>query len=124
MIINRLTPGFAAEIIGTDVSGALTDADFATIMAAFLAHQVIAIRDQNLSPEEQKSFSRRFGELDIHISSKNKHKDHPELLILSNRKINGEWVGATSAGDEWHTDTQYTPRPSKCTMLHALEVPE
>ncbi len=124
MIINKLTPSFAGEIVGTDVSGALTDADFATIMAAFLAHQVIAIRDQNLSPIEQKSFSRRFGELDIHISSKNKHKDHPELLILSNRKINGEWVGATSAGDEWHTDTQYTPRPSKCTMLHALEVPD
>ena len=39
--------------------------------------------DQNLAPIEQKAFSRRFGELDFHISSKNKHKDHPELLILS-----------------------------------------
>ena len=33
-------------------------------------------------------------------------------------------MGATAAGDEWHTDTHYTPVPSKCTMLHALEVPE
>ncbi len=124
MEINRLTPGFAAEIVGAHVSDAPSDGDFTTIMEAFLAHQVIVIRDQNLSPDEQKDFSRRFGELDIHISSKNKHKDHPELLILSNRKINGEWVGATNAGDEWHTDTQYTEVPSKCTMLHALEVPD
>ena len=123
MQINKLMPSFAAEIIGADVP-ALTNAGFATIMEAFLAHQVIVIRDQNLTPVEQKDFSRRFGELDLHISAKNKHKDHPELLILSNRKINGEWVGATAAGDEWHTDTQYTAQPSKCTMLHALEVPD
>jgi taurine dioxygenase len=123
MEINKLTPSFAAEIVGADVP-TLSDADFATIMETFLANQVIVIRGQNLTPIEQKEFSRRFGELDLHISAKNKHKDHPELLILSNRKINGKWVGATAAGDEWHTDTQYTPVPSKCTMLHALEVPD
>jgi taurine dioxygenase len=124
MEINKLAPSFAAEIIGADVSGSMSEADFAAIKDAFLAHQVIAIRDQEMSPVEQKEFSRRFGELDLHISAKNKHKDHPELLILSNRKVDGKWVGATAAGDEWHTDTQYTPVPSKCTMLHALEVPD
>lgn len=124
MKISRLTPDFAAEITDVDVSDALTDTAFDEIINAFLAHQVIVIRGQDLNPEQQKSFSRRFGELDIHISSKNKHKDHPELLILSNKKIDGEWVGATNAGDEWHTDTHYTEQPSKCTMLHALEVPE
>lgn len=124
MNISKLTPGFAAEINGVTVSEALTDSAFDEISDAFLAHQVIVIRDQDLSPEEQKNFSRRFGELDFHISSKNKHKEHPELLILSNKKINGEWIGATNAGDEWHTDTHYTERPSKCTMLHALEVPD
>ena len=45
MEINRLTPGFAAEIIGADVSAALTDADFGKILEAFLAHQVIVIRN-------------------------------------------------------------------------------
>jgi taurine dioxygenase len=124
MKITRLTPGFAAEITGVDVSDGLSDAGFEQIHDAFLAHQVIVIRDQNLSPDEQKSFSRRFGELEFHISSANKHPDHPELLVLSNRKIDGKWVGATNAGDEWHTDTHYTARPAKCTMLHSLEAPE
>ncbi len=124
MQITRLTPGFAAEITGVDVSDGLSDAAFGEINDAFLAHQVIVIRDQKLSPDQQKAFSRRFSELEMHISSSNKHPDHPELLVLSNKKIDGKWVGATNAGDEWHTDTHYTERPAKCTMLHSLEVPE
>src|SRR5690606_25858323 len=91
---------------------------------AFLAHQVIVIRDQRLSPDRQKAFSRRFADLEMHISDSNKHPEHPEMLVLSNRRVDGKWVGATAAGDEWHTDTHYTARPAKCTMLHALEVPE
>ncbi len=124
MKVVRLAEGFAAEITGVDVSGPLDDAAFGEIMAAFLAHQVIAIRDQRLSPEAQMAFSRRFGDLDIHISPKYKMKEHPEILVLSNRKVNGEWVGALNAGDEWHTDLHYMERPSKCTLLHAIEVPE
>ncbi len=105
MQITKLTESFAAEIDGTNVQGKLSDADFAEIEEAFLAHQVIVIRNQDLSPDDQKAFSRRFGKLDIHISSTNKHKDHPELLILSNKKVDGKWIGATNAGDAWHTDT-------------------
>ncbi|MBS41479.1 MAG: taurine catabolism dioxygenase TauD [Rhodospirillales bacterium] len=124
MQIKKLTNTFGAEIIDVNIPDLTDRGDLDSIMEAFLAYQVIVIRNQKLSPVEQKKFSEEFGDLDIHISSKNKHKDHPELLILSNKKFNGEWVGATNAGDEWHTDTQYMPIPSKCTMLHALEVPE
>lgn len=124
MTVTRLPAGLGAEITGVDVSGPLDDAAFGGIMDAFLAHQVIAIRDQKLSPEAQKAFSQRFGNLDIHISPKYKMKEHPEILVLSNQKVKGEWVGALNAGDEWHSDLHYMERPSKCTLLHALEVPE
>ena len=124
MKIKKLTPTFAAEIVGAKVAEKMGTAEIRTILKVFLEHQVIVIRDQSLTPDEQKSFSRHFGELDFHVSKTNKDKKHPEILILSNKKINGKWVGATNAGDEWHTDTSYAPVPSKCTMLHALEVPE
>jgi taurine dioxygenase len=124
MQVSRLSPGIGAEITGVDVADPLTDAEFAGILDALLSYQVIVIREQKLSPEQQKAFSRRLGELDIHISDKHKMEGHPEVLVLSNRKVNGEWVGATNAGDEWHTDLHYMERPSKFTMLHALEVPE
>ena len=124
MQINKLTETFAAEIVGARISDDMSAADLQTIMDAFLEHQVIVIRDQEMSIPEQKNFSRNFGELDFHISRTNKNKEHPEVLVLSNRKVNGKWVGATNAGDEWHTDSSYQPVPAKCTMLHALEVPE
>ena len=124
MQIKKLSNTFGAEIIGAEISDNLEENDLEIIMNAFLAFQVIVIRNQKLTAAEQKNFSQNFGNLDIHISSKNKHKDHPEVLILSNKKIKGKWIGATNAGDEWHTDTQYMQTPSKCTMLHALEVPE
>jgi taurine dioxygenase len=124
MEINRLTDGLGAEIVGVDLSNELEDADFARILDALLDHQVIVIRGQSLSPEAQKAFSRRLGDLQLHISSKNKMEEHPEILILSNRKVDGKWVGATNAGDEWHSDLHYMPVPTKYTLLHALEVPE
>ena len=124
MQINKLTETFAAEIVGAKIADDMSAADVKTILDAFLEHQVIVIRDQNMTIPEQKKFSLNFGELAFHISSKNKDKEHPEILVLSNQKIDGKWVGATNAGDEWHTDSSYQPVPAKCTMLHALEVPE
>jgi taurine dioxygenase len=124
MQVNGLGGSFGAEITGADVSRPLSEAEFGQIQDAILRHQVVAIRDQNLSPQQQKAFSRQLGELQIHISDKYKIEEHPEVLILSNRKVNGAWVGATNAGDEWHTDLHYMPVPTKYTMLHALEVPE
>jgi taurine dioxygenase len=124
MQVNRLGEGFGAEIDGVDLSGDVSDAAFAQILDALLEHQVVVIRGQDLSPKAQKAFSRRLGDLQLHISSKHKMEDHPEVLILSNRKVDGEWVGATNAGDEWHSDLHYMPVPTKYTLLHALEVPE
>jgi taurine dioxygenase len=121
--ISPLSEALGAEITGIDASKPLDDATFGAILDALHAHQVIAIRDQKLSPEQQIAFGKRFGGLDIHISPKYKMKHHPEVLVLSNRKVDGEWVGSTKAGDEWHTDLHYRPKPSMATMLHALEVP-
>jgi taurine dioxygenase len=121
--IAPLSEVFGAEITGVDVSAPLDDETFGAIQDALHQYQVIAIRDQKLTPEQQKEFGNRFGGLDIHISPNNKMKDHPEILVLSNRKVDGKWVGAIKAGDEWHTDLHYMERPSMATMLHALEVP-
>ncbi len=121
--IAPLSDVMGAEITGVDVSD-LDDETFGRIRDALMDRQIMAIRDQKLSAEEQKEFSRRFGELDIHVSDAYKMEGHPEVLILSNRKVDGEWIGSTSAGDEWHSDLHYMAVPSMGSMLHALEVPE
>ena len=55
-----------AEIHGLDLAQPLDDATVREVRRAFNEHQVIFFRDQQLSPEQQIAFGRRFGELGTH----------------------------------------------------------
>ena len=123
MQINPLSDVLGAEIIGADV-GNLDDAEFDEVHDAFLRHHVLVFRAQDLPPEKQINFAQRFGELDVHIQKDNKYSEHEAIQILSNKKVNGKYVGSPSAGEAWHSDLSYTDIPTLCTMLYAMEIPE
>ena len=60
--VNPLSNGtFYAEVVGADLGRQDDYAQFEAIKAAHLAHGVIVIRDQDLTPEDQIKFSRLFG---------------------------------------------------------------
>jgi taurine dioxygenase len=110
--------------IDFDLSRDLTDRRFREIEAAFHDNIVVVFRGQTLSNARHIEFSRRFGELEIHIVKKYLLPDYPEILRISNiRDENGELIGLADAGFTWHTDTSYLQRPSRCSLLHAQEVP-
>ena len=48
---------------------------------------------------------------------------HPEILIVSNVKENGQPIGLGDAGAYWHSDISYKPKPSLGSLLHAQELP-
>ena len=52
----------AAEVTGVDVRR--INGDFDAVHTALLDHGVIALRSQDFSPDEQVSFSRRWGEVE------------------------------------------------------------
>ena len=124
MNVTRLSDALGAEVTGIDLSGAVDDRLIGDITDALLDNHVLVIRDQNLSPEQQVKFSRRFGDLVVRVSGEFLHPEFPEVLILSNRQVDGEYEGATGAyaGELWHTDLTYAEKPSLGSMLHALEV--
>ena len=110
--------------IDYDLSRGMDERQFREIEAAFHDNIVVVFRGQTLSNERHIEFSRRFGELEIHIVRKYLLPDHPEILRISNiRDDNGELIGLADAGLTWHTDTSYLQRPSRCSLLHAKEVP-
>jgi len=115
--------GFGAEVIGAAM---IRDEDFATIHQAFLDHGVICIRNQVLSPKDQVAFSARFGPL---MGRRPSTPDKvlmpglPEVILLSNRKKNGEGVGISDAGRYWHSDLCFEENPNQATIVHAVEIP-
>lgn len=112
-----------AEIIGLDLTRPLSDADFARVHRAHLDHHVVVFRDQRITPEQQIAFSRRFGELHIHVLKQFLLTGHPEILIVSNIVEQGAPIGLGDAGKFWHSDLSYKPLPSLGSMLHAQELP-
>ena len=107
-----------------DLSSELDECTFAEIEQAFHDNIVIYFRDQRLSNERHIEFSRRFGELEIHVIKKYLLPNHPEILVISNIKDeNGENIGLADAGLTWHTDVSYLKKPSRCSLLYAKDVP-
>jgi taurine dioxygenase len=121
--IKKSGAALGAEI-AFDLSRDMDEGQFREIEAAFHDNIVVVFRGQTFSNARHIEFSRRFGELEIHIVKKYLLPDHPEILRISNiRDENGELIGLADAGFTWHTDTSYLQRPSRCSLLHAQEVP-
>ncbi|MDH1724571.1 TauD/TfdA family dioxygenase, partial [Pseudomonas mosselii] len=120
----RPFPGaVGAEIIGLDLARAVNAEDFTRIHRAHLDHHILVLRDQRITPEQQIAFSRRFGELQIHVLKQFLLAGHPEILIVSNIVEDGRNVGLGDAGKFWHSDLSYKELPSLGSMLHAQELP-
>ena len=121
--VNKCDAACGAEI-DFDLSTSIDDGAFAELERAFHDNIVVFFRDQRLSNEQHIAFSRRFGELEIHIVKKYLLADYPEILLISNvRDAQGEHIGLADAGFTWHSDVSYRRRPSRCSLLYAREVP-
>ena len=112
-----LTPTIGAEIHGVDLSQPLDEATREEIRAAFLQHQVIFFRGQDIDLEQHKAFGRVFGELHIHPASPGP-EGHPEILII-HADENSTYV----AGNAWHSDVSCDPEPPLGSILHMHTVP-
>ena len=122
MELRPLGAAMGAEIVDIDLN-ALSDEIFARVRDAFHEHQVLAIRDQHLSPAAQLAFSRRFGALEDQLNAHYTVSGFPEVLVLSNDIKDGKPVGLIDGGDFWHSDSSHRDRPSMATILYAVRNP-
>ena len=118
--------GIGAEVAGIDLRR-LSDADFAAIRGAFIAHSVLLFRGQRLDDDDLIAFSRRFGELDwapVQENGRRFVEGKPEIYVVSNVVENGVAIGSLGAGEAvWHTDMSYLADPPMASMLYAVEIP-
>ncbi len=121
--IRPFAAALGAEVHGVDLSRTLDDATFACIEDAYNEHSVLLFRGQSIDEARHLAFSRRFGELEVHVLDQYLHPEHPEILIVSNVMDRDRHVGIYDAGRYWHTDLSYMAVPSRGSLLYAIEVP-
>ena len=127
-VMDNMTVKPLSEALGAEISGIntaeLDDATFDKLRDVFHENLVVVVKGQDLTPAQQTEFARRFGEIQYHISPEYLMKDQPEVMILSNEKQDGKFIGLPDGGSEWHSDHSYVDQPTGYTMLQAIKVPK
>jgi taurine dioxygenase len=59
----------------------------------------------------------------MHHNKYNRHPDHPELYIVTNKVIDGRPSDTRNTGREWHSDGAYKLKPSMGSFLYSREIP-
>ena len=121
MEIKPLSDLMAAEVTGIDLRKRLSEAQRSRIHEAFLAHQLLAFREQQLDKFEQIAFTEQFGTLERHAPRNRGTADTPLLHVVTNLGPDGSLGELKST--RWHTDKSFRPSPSSATLLHAVELP-
>jgi taurine dioxygenase len=115
--VRPIAGNIGAEIHGVDVAQNLPDETIAAIRAALNEHGVIFFREQTMTVEQHKAFTRRFGEIFIHPNYKGVGEDDEIVTMLrqpGDKKI---------VGEEWHADTTMVAEPPMGAILYGIEVP-
>ena len=122
--IRPLSPAIGAEAVGFDPRN-FTDADRDALQQAWYQHLVMLIRSPKvLSDDEFVAFMSRLGQIE------NARKLSPlstrqEVMIISNIRENGQLVGALPDGElSFHFDRVHQKKPTRATVLHAIEIPD
>ncbi len=118
---------FGADLQGLDLHDPSPD-DISAVRQALLDHQVLRIRDTDITDEEFERFGAQLGQL---LPSPDFTRSRPVYLqnarmvtIISNVTEDGKPIGEHGDGElHWHTDLAFTDEPSALTMLLAREVP-
>ena len=120
----KLANTFGAEVEGISVTAKPTAEDIAATKALWAEHKLLLFRGQDVSEEDLVGFSKKFGDLEIHVRTEYLSPQHPEILYVSNMKKDGKLMGILSDTEVgWHYDQIYLPRPAVGSLLAAHTLP-
>jgi taurine dioxygenase len=117
MNIRRLSGALGAEIEGVDLRQPVDTSLARAIRQVLLDHQVIFLRDQELTSEQFMLFAQAMGQ-PVEYPFVKGIEGHP--CIIEVKKLEHE---RTNFGGIWHTDTAYLECPPMGSMLLAREIP-
>lgn len=129
MLIQPFEAPIGADVLDVRLAE-ISDSEFDELYQAWLRCGVLRFRDQQLSDDELKTFSARFGELEYaphgNVTAEELAKiPNPYVATISNIVENGRPIGGLSNLEtSWHTDMSYIEQPPTASLLYAVEVPQ
>lgn len=123
-----LSPALGAEVRGLDLRQAADPATITALREAWARHQVIVLRDQQVSAEDQRRFCGFFGEIGQRArpaEARQEPAGTPDgMMYVSNMRVEGKLIGSLPDGEmQFHIDQCYTETPALGSSLFAIEVP-
>lgn len=115
--VTPVSTAVGAEIGGVDVAAGVDEAQMAELRQAFADHEVIFLRDQDITPEQHLAFAERWGAVNVNRFF-TPVPDHPRIA-----EVRKEPDQTTNIGGGWHTDHSYDQLPAMGSLLYAREVP-
>lgn len=121
--------------VDIDLTRPISESAFQAILGFLHRYQVLAFRDQRITPADQVAFSRRFGPIAGHVLKGWSRGEFPEIHVLTNLDEQGNITGRLpdsaaffAPGEKgysgkFHTDKSYMAAPALVTTLYGVEVP-
>ena len=133
IVVQGVTPSFAAEVGDVDLGKPLAAEDLAAIRAAFTKYAVLIFPDQQFDDESHLDFARNFGPLETTVlKTRQDHKlrlqenladvgnlDADNKILQTNDRTRLYQLGNRL----WHTDSSFKALPAYCSLLHGRSIP-
>ena len=117
MKVSRVSGALGGSVSQLDVSAALADGSISVIRELLNEHEVLFLRDQSLSPAEQRDLARLFGPLQTHPAY-GTVDNIPEVMLLESTPENPSKI------EVWHSDMTFRQHPPSVTVLRGITIPE
>jgi taurine dioxygenase len=108
-----------AEITGIDAARPIGPDTVVELRRALAEHCLLVLRDQELTPDQQKAFARHFGPLSATPFIK-PLDGHPEMMRIVRE---ADETKKQNFGGRWHSDMTFSAEPVMGTCLYARESP-
>ena len=128
--IEPLHDSFGGRVMGTALSGDLTNAEVALIRRAIDTYSVLCFPDQDMSDEKQLAFTRLLGKPEAEHVTFGRTGTVTYFGTVGNIQDDGSKLGTADPNTRyqmgnqlWHSDSSFREVPSFVSILHAYEVP-
>lgn len=111
------TPTIGAVIHGLDLSQPLDATTQDELRRALAEHEVIFLRDQQLTPRQQVEFTQIFGHVAEVKAFFPRLEAHPEIEVVEST------AERPKAANNWHADITWRDNPPVGTSLYAQVIP-